>query len=120
MTVHKPDSSATARGKPLQLNSTRQDLIIAGALGLWADLIVWHTPAMQAARKMNYGVCTIPDARQVREWYDLTLPADAPSGEYTLWLGAYSHPSVSRLPVRSASPLARDDMIALGVVQVRP
>jgi len=184
-----------------------------------ADLIVWDTPAMQAARKMNYGVYTIPDARQVRkpvfvltkdaplassvrrlqanwadqlgviryepeaddvppggklvvtvywqaigamsddyvgfvhlvgpdgrlvtqddhelgrgvyrtifwqpdeivrERYDLTLPTDAPTGDYTLWLGAYSYPSVTRLPVRSTSVLARDDMVALGAVQVRP
>lgn len=184
-----------------------------------ADLTVWDTPAMQAARKMNYGVYTIEDARQVRkpvfvltqnapldstvrrlqanwadqlavigydpdadsappggklvvavywqalgamsddyvgfvhlvgpdgrlvtqddhelgrglyrtiywqmdeivrERYDLTLPEDAPIGDYTLWLGAYSYPSVIRLPVRSASVPARDDMVALGVVQVRP
>lgn len=184
-----------------------------------ADLIVWDTPAMQAARKMNYGVYTIQDARQVRkpvfvlaqdappdlavrrleanwadqlavigyqpdadntppggklivavywraigvisedytgflhlvgpdgqlvtqddhelgrglyrtifwqpdeivrERYELTLPEDAPLGEYTLWLGAYRYPSVIRLPVRSASVPARDDMVALGAVQVRP
>jgi len=184
-----------------------------------ADLIAWDTPAMQAARKMGYGVYTIADARQVRkpvfvlaasaplaptvraaqanladqlaiigyepsadkvapgnkltvavywkaigpmsedymgfahlvgpdgrlvtqddhelgrslyrtlfwqpdeivrERYELTLPDDAPSGDYALWLGAYSYPSVIRLAVRSASVPTQNDMIALGIVHVRP
>ena len=184
-----------------------------------ADLIVWDTPAIQAARKVGYGVYTIADARKVRkpvfvlaegaplassvraaqanladqlavigyepsadkvspgakltvavywqalggmsddymgfahllgpdgrlvtqddhelgrglyrtlfwqpdeivrERYELTLPGDTPSGDYTLWLGVYSYPSVMRLAVRSASVPTQNDMIALGIVHVRP
>jgi hypothetical protein len=32
-----------------------------------ADLIVWDSPAMQAAHKLGYGIYTIADARQVRK-----------------------------------------------------
>jgi len=184
-----------------------------------ADLIVWDSPAIQAARKMGYGVYTIADARQVRkpifvlaegtplapsvratqvnladqlavvgyepsadnlvpgakltvavywkaigamsddytgfihlvgpdgrlvtqddhelgrglyrttswqpdemvrERYELTLPSDAPAGAYLLRVGAYSYPSVTRLPVRSASTPTQDDLVTLGTVQVRP
>lgn len=56
----------------------------------------------------------------VRERYTLDLPKGAPSGEYTLLVGAYSFPSLKRLPVRSASTFARDDVVTLGSINVKP
>jgi hypothetical protein len=56
----------------------------------------------------------------IRERYTLRLPGDAPAGQYTLWVGAYSFPSLKRLPVRSAGTSTRDDIVALGSIQVRP
>jgi Dolichyl-phosphate-mannose-protein mannosyltransferase len=56
----------------------------------------------------------------VRERYALTLPEDAPSGQYTLKTGVYSFPSLKRLPVRSASTAAQDDMVTLGPISVGP
>jgi hypothetical protein len=184
-----------------------------------ADLIVWDSPAIQAARKMGYGVYTIADAQQVRkpvfvlaagaplapsvramqanladqlavvgyepsadhlapgaklivavywkaigamsddytgfmhlvgpdgrlvtqddhelgrglyrttswqpdetvrERYELTLPGDAPAGAYLLRVGAYSYPSVTRLPVRSAGTPTQDDLVTLGAIRVEP
>ena len=181
-----------------------------------ADLIVWNTPAMQAARKLGYGAYAIADAQKVRkptfvftdtapavravqanfadqlaaigfevnpatvahggeivvnvhwqaesvmpeaytgfvhlvapdgrlvaqddhelgrgfyrtifwqpnevirERYTLAVPKDAPGGGYTLWVGAYSFPSLQRLPVRSASTRHQDDAVMLGSVHVGP
>lgn len=56
----------------------------------------------------------------IRERYTLLLPGDAPAGQYTLWVGAYSFPSLKRIPVRSASTATRDDVVALGNVHVGP
>ena len=56
----------------------------------------------------------------IREKYVLTLPKDAPLGEYALRVGAYSYPSLERLSVRSASTPAQDDMITLGTVRAGP
>lgn len=56
----------------------------------------------------------------IRERYALLVPGDAPAGRYTLWVGAYNFPSLNRLPVRSASTATRDDIVALGSVQVGP
>lgn len=56
----------------------------------------------------------------IRERYTLLVPGDAPAGQYTLWVGAYSFPSLKRLPIRSASTATRDDIVALGSVQVGP
>ena len=56
----------------------------------------------------------------IRERYTLLVPTDAPAGPHTLAVGAYSFPSLKRLPVRSASTSARDDIVALGSVQVGP
>jgi len=56
----------------------------------------------------------------VRERYTLAVPKDAPGGEYTLWVGAYSFPSLQRLPVRSASTRHQDDAVLLGSVHVGP
>ena len=56
----------------------------------------------------------------IRERYTLLVPGDSPAGQYTLWVGAYSFPSLKRLPVRSASTSTRDDIVALGSVQVGP
>jgi 4-amino-4-deoxy-L-arabinose transferase-like glycosyltransferase len=56
----------------------------------------------------------------IRERYELVLPQDAPDGDYVLRTGAYSFPSLQRLPVRSTSTSAQDDMITLGTVRVGP
>jgi hypothetical protein len=56
----------------------------------------------------------------IRERYELVLPQDAPDGDYVLRTGAYSFPSLQRLPVRSASTSAQDDLITLGTVRVGP
>jgi hypothetical protein len=206
---------ATGQETQVVLVMTNQDRSRAQ---IQADLIVWDTPAMQAARKLGYGAYAIADARKVRkpnfvftdtasapavrlaqanfgdqlavvgfeanpivvapggelvvnvhwqaesamseaftgfvhlvapdgrlvaqddhelgrgfyrtifwqprqvirERYTLIVPKDAPGGEYALWVGAYSFPSLTRLPLRSASATARDDAVMLETVRVGP
>jgi len=56
----------------------------------------------------------------IRERYELVLPKDMPGGDYALRMGAYSFPSLQRLPVRTASTSAQDDMITLGTFRAGP
>ncbi len=56
----------------------------------------------------------------VRERYELALPKDTPSGDYALWAGVYSFPSLKRLTVRSASTSAQDDRVWLDTIHVGP
>jgi hypothetical protein len=52
----------------------------------------------------------------VVETRTLTLPADAPPGEYTLWAGMYAPESKDRLTTSEFS----DGRVPLGTVQVGP
>jgi hypothetical protein len=56
----------------------------------------------------------------VRERYELVLPKNIPSGDYTLWAGVYGFPSLKRLAVRSASTSAQDDRVWLDTIHVGP
>jgi hypothetical protein len=56
----------------------------------------------------------------VRERYELALPKNIPSGDYTLWAGVYGFPSLKRLAVRSASTSAQDDRVWLSTLHVGP
>jgi hypothetical protein len=56
----------------------------------------------------------------IREKYTLTLPKDAPVGDYSLRVGVYSFPSLQRLPVRSSNVPAQDNAITLGTLYIGP
>jgi hypothetical protein len=56
----------------------------------------------------------------IREKYTLTVPKDAPPGDYVLRAGAYYFPSLQRLAVRSTNAPTQDDTILLGAVRVEP
>jgi len=53
--------------------------------------------------------------------YDLSIPRDIPPGEYTLAVGLYHWPDLSRLPVRGdEGARLPDDRILLATVRVEP
>jgi hypothetical protein len=56
----------------------------------------------------------------IREKYTLSAPRDAPAGDYTLRVGAYSFPSIQRLTIKSASTLTQDNTVILVTVHVGP
>jgi len=55
----------------------------------------------------------------IRERYVLTAPK-SPGGNYTLWAGAYSFPSLQRLVVRSADKPTQDNRVVLDTIHVGP
>ena len=56
----------------------------------------------------------------IREKYTLAVPQDAPAGDYTLRVGAYSFPSIRRLTVQSSSATTQDNTVTLGTIRVEP
>ena len=56
----------------------------------------------------------------VREEYALTIPDDAPPGQYSLQVGVYSFPSLQRLAVDSANMPVQDVVVTLGAVDLTP
>lgn len=56
----------------------------------------------------------------VHEEYALTIPDDAPPGQYSLQVGVYSFPSLQRLAVDSANMPVQDDVVTLGAVDLTP
>lgn len=50
----------------------------------------------------------------------LTIPADAPPGQYDLLVGMYTYPEIARLPVASDRPYAQDGLIWLQHVDIEP
>jgi hypothetical protein len=55
----------------------------------------------------------------IRERYVLTAPK-SPGGNYTLWAGAYSFPSLQRLVVRSADKPTQDNRVMLDIIHMGP
>jgi len=56
----------------------------------------------------------------IRERYSLSVPMDAPVGDYTLRVGAYSFPSIQRLIIKSASTPTQDNTVILDTIHVGP
>lgn len=56
----------------------------------------------------------------IRERYTLSVPRDAPVGDYTVRVGVYSFPSLQRVTVKSSSEPTQDNTVTLGMVQVGP
>ena len=50
--------------------------------------------------------------------HTLTVPPDAPPGEYELWVGMYTQPDIKRLPVYDAQGNLVGDHVVLGKVMV--
>jgi hypothetical protein len=50
----------------------------------------------------------------------LCLPGDAPAGRFELLAGMYSYPDLVRLPVAGDRPYARDGLVWLQSVEIRP
>jgi hypothetical protein len=57
--------------------------------------------------------------QRLRDEFTLTLPADAPAGEYTLYTGFYDRVTGVRLPVRQGE-VDQGDAYRLGELQVTP
>jgi hypothetical protein len=55
----------------------------------------------------------------IRDPYAVTLPADAPPGEYTVHIGLYLLDTLERLPVLNADSQPMDDKTLLGPLTVR-
>jgi len=56
----------------------------------------------------------------VHEEYVLTMPDDAPPGQYSLRVGVYSFPSLQRLTVDAANMPVQDNIVTLGTVNLAP
>jgi hypothetical protein len=56
----------------------------------------------------------------IRERYTLSVPGDAPAGDYALRVGAYSFPSLQRLAVVSSSVPAHDNLVTLDTLHIGP
>ncbi len=54
----------------------------------------------------------------IRERYTLSVPRDAPAGDYALRVGAYSFPSLERLAVVSSSVPAQDNLVTLDTLHI--
>jgi hypothetical protein len=54
----------------------------------------------------------------IADTHTLTVPADAPPGEYELWVGMYTQPDIKRLPVYDAQGNLVGDHVVLGKVMV--
>ena len=52
------------------------------------------------------------------DMHTLTVPPDAPPGEYELWAGMYTWPDIKRLPVYDAQGNLVGDHVVLGKVTV--
>jgi hypothetical protein len=50
--------------------------------------------------------------------HTLTVPSDAPPGEYELWAGMYTQPDIRRLPVYDTEGNLVGDHVVLGTVKV--
>ncbi len=56
----------------------------------------------------------------VPDSFAITLPADAPPGEYPLAVGWYAYPSLERLPLLAADPATPDGRAVPGTIRVLP
>jgi len=54
----------------------------------------------------------------IADTHVLTIPPDAPPGEYELWAGMYTQPDIKRLPVHDAEENLAGDHVVLGKVMV--
>jgi 4-amino-4-deoxy-L-arabinose transferase-like glycosyltransferase len=54
----------------------------------------------------------------IADTHTLTVPPDAPPGEYELWVGMYTQPDIKRLPVYDAQGNLVGDHVVLGKVMV--
>jgi len=56
----------------------------------------------------------------IRERYTLSVPSDAPAGDYMLRVGVYSFPTLERLAVVSSSVPAQDNLVTLDMLHMGP
>jgi hypothetical protein len=56
----------------------------------------------------------------VKDWYRLQLPADLPTGQYTLEIGAYHSMTTRRLPLLDATGGAKQTAFLWGLVELMP
>ena len=55
----------------------------------------------------------------VLDTHTLTIPPDAPPGDYELWAGMYTQPDIKRVPVYDAQGNLVGDHVVLGTVKVQ-
>ncbi len=56
----------------------------------------------------------------VRDWYRLELPANLPSGAYTLEIGAYQAMTTRRLPLLEPTGGSKQSAFLWGPLQLQP
>jgi 4-amino-4-deoxy-L-arabinose transferase-like glycosyltransferase len=56
----------------------------------------------------------------IRERYTISVPRDAPSGDYVLRVGVYSFPSLKRLDVKASSEPTQDNTVTLDTIHIEP
>lgn len=60
---------------------------------------------------------SLPAGSEFVERADLQLPGELPAGEYSVWLGWYRYPEITRLPLIEPADVA-GDVLSLGVVRI--